>query len=247
MTLLEEHFARVQDVLLSQFDVAKSLAAKVDIGEARQVFIDQCLKDYLPAKALVGSGEIVDSQDSRSGQIDVIVYRDDTPKLSVADRDVFLCEGVYCTVEVKSTIDKERLYEAMESVRRVKALEKSGAGGAYIGTTPPPNRIRSYVFAYSGIDMNTLRNHVAEYIKAKGIKFADEGFDMLCVLRKGIIVKNDGFFFERNEQNVKYEIMSSDIETNTLLLFFLHLLKNVSGLSLVSYDYSKYLPKQILR
>lgn len=246
MTLLEDHFRRAQDVLLAQFEAARSFDAKVDIGQAREIFIDRFLREHLPPKALIGKGEIVDSQNSRSGQVDVIVYRDDLPKLRVADRDVFLCEGVYCTVEVKSSLDKERLFEAMDGVRKVKALERLGASGMFVGVVPS-KKIRSYIFAYSSIGMNALRNHIGKYIKERGIKFSDDGFDMLCVLRKGVIVKNDDFFFKRNEQNERYEILSFDISINTLLLFFLHLLKNVSGLSVLSYDYSKYLSQEILK
>lgn len=94
------------------------------IGDARESFIRNVLSQLLPENVHVGTGQIVDHLGSSSRQIDVVLYRKDFPILrTLGQSNVYLVEGVVATMEVKSTLNKEKLWEALENGKSVRNLQ----------------------------------------------------------------------------------------------------------------------------
>ncbi|MFC3284771.1 DUF6602 domain-containing protein [Litchfieldella rifensis] len=93
------------------------------LGDARESFIRDVLTRFLPQNVVVGTGQIVDQSNNYSKQVDVIVYRGDFPVLrTLGSLDVYFIEGVLATIEVKSKLDEEKLFEALDNCKSVRSL-----------------------------------------------------------------------------------------------------------------------------
>lgn len=124
MGIINDWSKSISKVLKSSFDVSNSIADHSGIlGDARESFIRDILKRFLPNNILIGSGQIVDCQGNKSKQIDIIIYRNDFPILrTFGSSDVYLIEGVVATIEVKSHLNEETLYQALENCKSVRSL-----------------------------------------------------------------------------------------------------------------------------
>jgi hypothetical protein len=114
-------------VIDASFHVSSSIANHSTIlGDAREHFISEVLKKFLPANVIIGSGQIIDVNNNKSKQIDIIVYRNDFPVLrTFGTSDIYLVEGVLATIEVKSQLNENTLFEALENGKSVKSLRPS--------------------------------------------------------------------------------------------------------------------------
>lgn len=82
-------------------------------------FLDSRLPRYLT----VGTGEVIDTKDVRSGQTDILIANNDQPFRS--DRDeptVFLIEGVVAAAEVKSRLTASEIDDAIAKGAKFKRL-----------------------------------------------------------------------------------------------------------------------------
>ena len=123
-SIIDKWASAVAAVASTAFEVSAAISNHGDIlGDARESFIRDVLSKFLPATVHVGTGQIVDAEGNSSKQIDVIIYRKDFPILrSFGNADVYLVEGVLATIEVKSTLDKTKLMEALDNGLSVKNL-----------------------------------------------------------------------------------------------------------------------------
>lgn len=98
-------------------------------GQARERAVRAKLESILPGGVGVGTGCVIDSEGSASGQIDMILYEQQfCPVFNVSD-DVsyYPCEAVIAIGSIKSTIGKKELgdiYRNVASVRRLKRFAK---------------------------------------------------------------------------------------------------------------------------
>ena len=103
------------------------LSHGTSIGTAREFLIQGVLRSLLPSCVRIGAGMILDgSNDQVSKQIDIILFDSRTPAFEIHDGlGLYPVEGVLATIEVKSTLTKRTLREALENCRSV--LELSGS------------------------------------------------------------------------------------------------------------------------
>ena len=160
--------------------VSASAAASPTIrpywGDARESFIRDVLKRFLPNNISVGSGQVIDACGGISKQIDLIIYRNDFPTLrTFGSADVYLIEGVIATVEVKSKLDSDSLVQALDNGKSVRNLKPSVLGmsldayseqiyqrsfsqlsipqiNSIMGLILPP----AYIYAYRGYTQSSL-------------------------------------------------------------------------------------------
>lgn len=124
MGIINEWSKSISHVIKSSFNVSSSIANHASIlGDSRESFIRDILKRFLPNNIIIGSGQIVDDKGNKSKQIDIIIYRNDFPILrTFGSSDVYLIEGVISTIEVKSQLNEETLYQALENGKSVRNL-----------------------------------------------------------------------------------------------------------------------------
>ena len=160
------------------------------VGSAREFIIKRVLHAILPPIIHIGTGKVVDSSGKRSRQMDIIVYDSRFPVFEIQSGiGIYLLEGVIATIEVKSTLTKKSLIEALENtysllqltpglvsttaprwIARAKAIEDDGY--------PHKEAIRkagfefmpaAYVFSFnSKFRARGLHNNVDSWFCAKG-------------------------------------------------------------------------------
>lgn len=127
MYAFADYCKSTEQMMISWYEHAASvLKHSGDLGTVREHFIQAVLENFLPKTVVVGQGEIIDgTEQGRSGQQDVILYRADFPVItSHTSINTYMIEGVIATIEVKSNLSKEGLSGPFESAARVKRLEK---------------------------------------------------------------------------------------------------------------------------
>jgi len=180
--ILYDYFLKSSRKLLNEYERSKEKQSAKGKGDSREKSLIKFLKGILPERiSLHQGGEIWDSQNNKTEEIDIILYRDDCLKMDFEGTYAFLVEGVFAAIEVKSNLDKKELTNSIESMSRVKNLniysEKSYHG--YGPIISCPLRI---VFAYESISCESLISIINEHLTT---------LDLVCVLDKGaLLIKN---------------------------------------------------------
>ena len=194
IVLINRWSKAVAELVNSSFNVSSAVATHGTIlGDARENFIRDILQRFLPANIVVGTGQVIDSDDKISKQIDLIIYRNDFPILrTFGSSDVYLIEGVIATIEIKSKINTKALIEALENCKSVRDLKPTfirqslneyskstyGVNDYDLLEVTQQNSIMSlilpptYIFSYKGFTGNSLSefiNSINEwYMNVKG-------------------------------------------------------------------------------
>ena len=127
MAIIDRWATAIAEVVSTAHGVSASVTDhSLLLGDARETIIRDVLTRFLPANVIIGTGQIVDASGNYSRQIDIVLYRADFPILRTLGRsDVFLLDGVLGAIEVKSTLGKEELTEALTNCHSVKFLRMS--------------------------------------------------------------------------------------------------------------------------
>ena len=84
--MLFDYFEKSAEVLLAQYERSKEQNASDNLGFNREAFCDDFLRRVLPPRLKNQRGEICDSQGNRTGQLEIIIIRDDAPILTFDGR-----------------------------------------------------------------------------------------------------------------------------------------------------------------
>jgi hypothetical protein len=196
----------MESVLVTQAEAAGIFDHPDNIGDARELFVNQFLKNNLPPHLRLWTGEIIDhtvtpTNQERRHQVDVAVARDDVPVFLVGERSAALmpCEAVLATIEVKSQLTKQHAFGAFRAIQAWRAMERT-AGSSIALVKAPPNRIINYVFAYAGPTVATLVTYMREFSEKNAVPLGNL-FDACVVLNRGAIIVNDGAALEKQGEH----------------------------------------------
>jgi hypothetical protein len=119
--------------VLEELRLASAVGHPGESGRAREEVVRRFLRRLVPAAFGIDTGFVIDSQGGISRQIDIVIYRTGYhPVFEVAGVKHFMVESVATVIENKSSItSRERLHQALENVRSVKALDRTGGGRNY--------------------------------------------------------------------------------------------------------------------
>jgi len=94
-------------------------------GTGNENVLLELLNKYLPKKYGVSTGVVVDRHGNQSRQCDIVIYdRLNYPELfSLTSAKFFPIDFVYATIEVKTTLDKSKMTEAIENIQSVQTLD----------------------------------------------------------------------------------------------------------------------------
>lgn len=257
LTILQQHLRARKEILRAEYELSKELKSARNLGDVRELFVHNFLAEHLPTKINYGRGEIIDSTNANTGEIDIILYRDDSPVLSIGGSDVFLCEGVYAAIEVKSNLSNlknKEIVSAIDKLIKVKNLKRKlefaltpiDKSKQATTTYPIDLRLRSYLIAFEGPTMDTLRKKLEATYAERGLKLFDMP-DLVIVLNRGYVCKKDDpnlpLTMEPHPGKEELNYFAIDAPEDCLLILFMHLLKGLTRFSLTSWDYRPYLPK----
>lgn len=158
---LKKHFEVQVDILMSMAEASdKELFVTNNDSSNREAFCRLFLSSHLPPGFRVTTGEIVDCHNNITGQLDVVIVTDDTPRMTIDSTGSviapILADSVLGVVEVKTSLNSETLKKALSQLRPVKALMPTHAtlvapGGEVI-EDPLNGKIITGVFAFNPSD-----------------------------------------------------------------------------------------------
>jgi hypothetical protein len=169
---VQEVFRKIAAKLAADFALTAEVQHDGSKGTLREDALRNFLKDRLPGICAIGSGEIVGPKnDTASQQCDLIIYDRlrGIPLLYGESSQVYPIECVFGTIEVKSSLSKEKLLDGLEKIRSVKSLVPDETilhspmpGFASATARPRPFGI---VFAYRLAEnsLKSLAENVAEW------------------------------------------------------------------------------------
>jgi len=171
MSLLDELLSNAAVEMRHDFDeAAKRFEATVDIGERRQEIVKEFLRRYLPRTCSIGSGEIVDSKEHRSGQVDVVICSPYHPfTFEEKGPGLFFAEGVLGAIEVKSDVSsRSELDRGLKQVQAIKSLERKPMKGDTVFGSKYEielwTRIPCFIFYFKSPYIGTLIKNIEEAI-----------------------------------------------------------------------------------
>lgn len=168
-------------------------------GADAEAAVRSLLDSHLPRYLTVGTGEVIDLTDARSGQIDIVISNEEQPfRSGLHDPGVFLMEGVSAAGEVKSRLTTRRLDEAIDSAARFKKLrgDDIDTSTLYSSAGSDDGRFRQgrpfFLFAFeNSIAITTLLDRIK---KAERVQASDGSgewlapLDAVFILGKGVAI-----------------------------------------------------------
>lgn len=166
-----------------------------EAGTAREFLVDNFLASYLPAHVqTVHNAEVIAASGDVSSQCDIAVINRGTPPLTALQGfRVIPNECVYGVLEVKTTLNRNELFDACEKIAILRQLQKTAyrevpnpikrTTTAY-GETFPYFPTSGIVVAFESVNLETLGNHLEEWCASRPVS---QWPDSVWVLGKGYL------------------------------------------------------------
>ncbi|MCP4486092.1 MAG: hypothetical protein GY820_02045 [Gammaproteobacteria bacterium] len=122
---LQAYYLNVAKVLRGEAEVASIFPNTTDIGTNREKVYAEFLRQHIPSKCNTFYGGFLFGNDGReSGQLDILVTTDITPKFDFYNRDgngksFSPVDGTICVASIKSTLDKKQLFKALKELAAI--------------------------------------------------------------------------------------------------------------------------------
>ena len=96
-------------------------------GRAIEAVFKGLVRSILPQRYASGTGFVTNSANAESTQTDLVIYDQhwNAPICLIGDVSIFPIESVYAVAEIKSTLRKTEIDEAMKSLGRLRKLKEA--------------------------------------------------------------------------------------------------------------------------
>jgi hypothetical protein len=227
-------------------------------GKFREQIIDVFLRPFLPKCYGIGSGEVFAEDGSGSNEIDVVVYDDIFSNVLFRDKSIQLypCELVFGSIEVKSQLTSDELAIAVNNVESVKRLPRASSdmldllpfgrisvGGGLSYDKAQRNPYLGVVFAYDGLIKTTVVDKLNGLLLKPGQNKALLP-DFVVNYKRGYIVMKG----KREGASIRPASLQEDVDVffgvstseDTLPIFFLTINCCLNQLHLRAPDFNVY-------
>jgi hypothetical protein len=261
--MLKTHIDAVEGTLLAISKIPASAGHSLHKGTPREAFIREFLEKHLSKKVSIGTGEIIDQKSEPNqprNQYDLVIYNNDYPKLDFGGGiDAFLAESVIATIEVKSSLTKDGIVQAVQASVVAKSLLRSTVKSFSAGYIPPS--ILNFAVAYDGpAKLSTILNWIlathretqielpemSPYLEERQ-KIPSPSIDAVFVLGKGFICfDNSPISFCSDERRLKHpetRWIMVECKQGSLLYLFTILLQATNNIQGAWLDPIPYLEK----
>lgn len=161
----------VDEMVAQSKRVAEYTRDRSATGLHRERIVESFVRRIAPKSFSIGSGFIYGASES-SKQIDILVY--DTmnfaPLFDEGGYVVVLPESVVEVIEVKSSLDKDQLYGAIDNILSATRLNP---------------RIQGSIFSFDGMSRETAYGHIDDFIEAN-----KKDQSLIPLLPKSLVVLN---------------------------------------------------------
>lgn len=237
--------AVAQKLRIDYAEVTSHISHMGELGASREELLKSYIKQFLPEKYKVGRGIVIDSDEHQSRQQDFIVYDAfNSPAALLMDSlQVLPIESIYCTIEVKSTLNKTELSKCVENIKSVRTLKPCVIHNLPIQPAVT-NKTFGFVFAYtSDTSIESLLDNFYELNKNVDL---NSQISMICILDKGLILRtyksNIGQICITPKPNTILGFCKNSIETN-FYLFYLLLMNALNNMVNLPPDLMTYAQK----
>ena len=202
-----------ENELWAAFRRANQFGHMGDRGDVREERLTRFLREQLPGRYSVVSGEVIDAAGSQSGQTDILVYDNSNTRPLVTSGDVAIlpAEAVLASIEVKTTLNSNENQKIVRGMKKMRSLRPWDApwtvarlGGKAADDRMP--RLFSTVFAYATdlTEQNWATKELSRFrnsAQAEGLPV--QYIDRLVVLDRGILLPANGSCYQpATEQGV---------------------------------------------
>lgn len=167
-------------------------------GDERAASFAKFFRERLPEKFGIEKGEAIDYRDTRTGQLDFVIFdRSRCGPIRVGGENLLLpCEALYCVIEVKTRITQDELDTSLKAAGKVRALrpfKKPFIAARQDGSSADDDRDRCLyvIFGYTSNLGNDFEWAEKEYRRLSGAAGSagvpPDCVDRLFVLDRGII------------------------------------------------------------
>jgi hypothetical protein len=170
----------------------QTLGHPVVKGDATEGVWLKMLDDYLPQRYRAATAHVVDSLNTFSEQIDIVIFdRQYTPLVfRFGDKNIIPAEGVYAVFEAKQTINSGLIKYAQDKVASVRRLHRTSlpiphAGGVY-GAKALPD-ILGGILAFESDWTPALGQPLTDSLDKSN---SDSRLDLGCVAAHGLFCRN---------------------------------------------------------
>jgi hypothetical protein len=178
--------------LMCFYEAGKN-ASSATKGREREILVEGFLSQAFPPPFRFGTGDIIDTANNRSGQVDIVVEYPFLPSIPThpGSPRLYLAEGVAAAIEVKSDISAQ-FQEVKDTANRLAVLRRqfpdfeAGSGGissdGTMASGPLKPQIPLFAVGFKGWrDAGTLRGHLAD------------GLDGILVVETGLFASSTLF------------------------------------------------------
>lgn len=166
---LKDYYTSVANELLNQASQAGLLRNPAAVGTEREELYRSFLERHVPKVCDVFlGGYVFDASGKFSTQMDVIVTGGQAPRFRLSGGNRFNAplEGTIGIIEVKTLLNKQTLEEALHGCASIPVMpDKQGIVSPMIRIDDSRWNDMPYkiIFAYQGIEANTLHNHIEAF------------------------------------------------------------------------------------
>lgn len=240
--------------LEAEYEKSKNLNHRGNKGTYRERLLDEILKQFLPKRYGITSGESFDCKGNRSKQLDIAIY-DDLFSFALPYNEVKLIpfESMYGCIEVKSKLDKKAMFESLENIASLKKLYREKPDACQI----LPNRAINIdgiswnnagfttpfgvIFAYDSVEPKTALDYFYE-VKPLEPQFLP---DLIVLYKKQTILMRIRYFENNKYYATTGNIYQGFVEVpcgeDTLPIFILYILCRTTDTYLKLTDTTKIL------
>ena len=181
-------------LVISLEEIRASYSHRGDRGSVAETIVRDLLREYLPPQNRIGQGEIIDTKESISTQLDIVITNEYHPYLNdLKDPGLFIIEGVACAGEVKTNLNSNDLTTLIQSCIKYKQLEPViPKGTTSYGNKSDLKRFVNhrpyFIFAYqSQITIETIAEKLNRYYAENNTPIVQQ-IDAVFSLDRGAII-----------------------------------------------------------
>lgn len=188
----QELWKQIYENFKSKFENWNSLYSHQGLkGDQNEENLINLLKSFIPGKFdLFQKAQILDLEGNKSNEQDIVIWDKINQPRIFSESKFFIIEQVHATIEVKTTLNKTTLEEAILNICNIRRMNffKRLDGDPKWQIHPP----LSFIFAYnmSWKKRGKISDIVEKVCKENDIK-PEERFDYLYVMKNGIKLKWD--------------------------------------------------------
>lgn len=172
----KKYFQGIADDISNAKVISSIFPNMSDIGDIRENILQKFLQSHLPSRFSIVKGRFIfASLANISKQIDLLVVNDFSLKFSYFDqhaqnsKNIQTVEGCLTAISVKSTLDKDKIYEALFNLASIPKMPKDilekinpQLGKARNNYLNFPKKV---IFSFSGLSVETTLNHINSFLK----------------------------------------------------------------------------------